>query len=291
MPEKLAFHEARWNGAAVHRDETALLSSAVIMNCTCRELLPGSRLAIKENRDVELRGVLEQLVDLAHRHALPNEVVERAHAFELPNERLHLGPQSLTFERTGDHQRRFVRIEWLLQVVVCSLLHRFDSVMHGRVPRHHDDFGLGRSRLRDTKNLEATRPRHSQIGHDDIELLLCRNERERVLAVARDGDLVGLTQNPGEELENVLFVVHDKDAGTFHQILLGGVIGSRTSNRAPPPRLEFTVEMRKPSVRHLAGNRARQSDGVGYTVPVLGRHPVRHLVLSGFLPCWPPLSL
>ena len=51
----------------------------------------------------------------------------------------HLAPQTARFERLLDRQGDIVKVERLVQIVICAVFHRFDGVLDRRECRHQDD--------------------------------------------------------------------------------------------------------------------------------------------------------
>jgi hypothetical protein len=135
---------------------------------------------------------------------------------------LHLAPQGyrlllepLSLQGAGHHQVGVVRVEGLLQVVVGPQLHRLDRVPHRGVGGHHDHLGLRSAGLDGAQHFETIHPRHPEVGHHHVEGL-GGDQGDGPASIGGGGELVPVAEDAGEELEDVLLVVDDEDASTFH---------------------------------------------------------------------------
>ena len=84
------------------------------------------------------RNGFEQLKQIAHDPALPDQPVDPVSLFELRAEVRVLGFQPPLLERGSQHVEQRVELERLGDEVGGTLLDRFDRILHGAVPGDHD---------------------------------------------------------------------------------------------------------------------------------------------------------
>ena len=83
VAEQLGLEECLRNRAAVERDKTVRSPGAVVVNGARDDLLAGSGFSGDQNRAVRSRHGLEQMKQLLHRPAAPQDAAELIALFEL----------------------------------------------------------------------------------------------------------------------------------------------------------------------------------------------------------------
>ncbi len=89
VPEQLALHQLLGNGGAVDAHEGAVAAEALLVNGPRDQLLPGSRLAGDQHAGGRGGYLRDEVADLLHRGALPND---RGRFGELSPEGPGVGP-------------------------------------------------------------------------------------------------------------------------------------------------------------------------------------------------------
>src|SRR5262249_23590445 len=87
VPEERALCELAWNGREVDGDERPVRIDRVSMNVPCEQLLAGPALPENEHGRRQLRDLLHQLHDLAHRAARPDDELALGLIFDLGGKR------------------------------------------------------------------------------------------------------------------------------------------------------------------------------------------------------------
>ena len=131
------------------------------------QLLAGAGLAEDQHRGRRRRGLLEHLIERAHRRAVADDPAEAAAIVQLPAQRLVLALLLVDLGEPLEQALQLVRIERLGQVVLGAGLDRLDGGVDGALrgqQDHLDVVDLGLQRL---QQLDAAHPRHDQVGDDD----------------------------------------------------------------------------------------------------------------------------
>ena len=138
VAEQLRLEQRFGNRAAVDRDEAIRPARAVVMNRARGQLLAGAGLARDQDRARRRRDGLEQLKQIAHDAAVPDEPVDPVSLFELRAEVRVLGLAAAAARAPIEDVEQRVELERLGDEVGGTLLDRFDRILHGAVPGDHD---------------------------------------------------------------------------------------------------------------------------------------------------------
>ena len=271
---------------------------AQLVNRLRDQLLAGAGLAEDQHRGRRRRGLLEHLIQRAHRRAVADDAAEAAAIVQLPPQRLVLALLLVDLGEPLEQALQLVRIERLGEVILGAGLDRFDRRVDGALrgqQDHLDVVDLGLQRL---QQLDAAHARHDQIGDDDRGTE-GRDLLERLGAVG--GLLGGKSPGPhqlGQAAARCGIVLDDQDAFggmrrslTFFN-LSSGAAGAEsaelswpTSTNPPRPFRPFSSRRRRRS-RGQPGRRGSKS----CSAPVIRRRSCSAscCVLAGIRPISAP---
>ena len=195
------------------------------------------------------------------------------------SQQLALAAQPLALLGLADREQHFGRLERLGEVVVGAAAHRFERQLLGSVRGHQDQRGVGPAPRELRQQREAVDARHPQIAEHDVGHRVLE-AGERVLAAAREGDLVAFgAQHQREAFPQRIIVVHDQNAlrhghtppNAFHRHAGGAPMRGRT--RIRPPATDFAAHLHiavarvlapsSPSTREPKDNLGRVAPGRG----------------------------
>ena len=124
-----------------------------------------------------------------------------------------------------DQRHRLIHVEWLGQVFKGAALIRRDSAVQVRVGGH-DDHRQARVLLANARQqVQATGPRHANVGNDHVRLLACQAAHHPIGAVEALGGHAFLLQGFFEDPADRTVVVDDPDSFTTAH-----VVGAPCSN-------------------------------------------------------------
>jgi hypothetical protein len=189
-------------------------SSLSGMDGTGGHLLPGAALAGDEDRRVGRRHLLDEDVDLLHRPALADHLLEAVAVLEVPLEEDVLLLEAELLEPAGHEDLQLLDVEGLDDVVQGAGLQGVDGLLDAAVGGDEDDRRLGVQALGELQDVHAARLGHLDVGDDEVDRFFF--EDLPGLDAGRGGlDAVAfLLEDDGQEVEEALFVVDDEDA--FH---------------------------------------------------------------------------
>ena len=224
-------------------DERLRRALAVVMDGLGGEVLPGARLAGQQHgRGRARRDAGEQRLDLHHRRRCPDDRLEAVLAALAAAQVAHFAAKPARLEPLLHHERHFVEVERLVDVVIRAEAHGFDRVLHARIRRHQDDERFGRQLLDTPQHIQAVAVRQPQIQQDQVDLRRdLRDGRGRGRCFRNGVAVVSepLTQRP----PNQILVIHDeKVCGThWYRCLFGefSAVGAKDPPLEPRKSLSY----------------------------------------------------
>ena len=180
------------------------------MNRARGELLAGAGLAGDEHRARRGRDRLEQLREIAHDAAAPDQAVDAIPLFELRSQIRVLGSQPPLLERGVQDVQERVELERLGDEVGGPLLDGVDGVLHGAEAGDDDRDDLGVALERRFEDRAAVHAGQAEVRNDDVERELGQ-PRDRVFAVTgllHDEAVIG--EALGDRLPERRLVVHEE---------------------------------------------------------------------------------
>ena len=172
VPEELAFEQLPRDRRAVDLDERAALPDRLLVDRAGHHVLAGAGLAHDEDGDVDLRGLLDDLADLAHLGAAPQADFRAQAGAGLVVGRV-LPVPARAGERALEDVLQILRAERLLEKIV-------------RAERGRLGGQVARVRIRE----QDDRPGHAPLGLEAAqEIIRLRAEVEQAEDEAALGDL------------------------------------------------------------------------------------------------------
>ena len=133
VAEDFGFEQRLGDCAAVQRDEAVHLPRAVVVDRARDHFLAAARFPRHENRAVGRGHGFEELKQLLHRPALPDDAFETIAFLELGTKVRVLGLQSALLERRIEHVQELVDLKWLADEVEGAAFDRADGVLRRAV--------------------------------------------------------------------------------------------------------------------------------------------------------------
>jgi hypothetical protein len=171
---------------------------------------------VDQDGRVALADTVDELVDPAHRGALPDDPLIAGVAVHRLAQSLNLVGQAAVLDGTRHAQEEEgLRIDGFGDEVVRPHADRADRRLQAPLPGDDND-GHVRTRAEDSlAQVEAAHLRHAEIGEDNVEVLLS-DQLECALGVRRRRDLEAVsTERQLEHIAGLLLIVDDQDV-TFH---------------------------------------------------------------------------
>ena len=131
--------------------------------------LAGAGLARDQDGAARGRNRLEQLEQVAHGAALPDNPLETVALLELRAEVRVLGTEPALLERRVERVQELVELERLGDEVDRAALDDIDRVAHRAVARHHDGKDLGIAADRRLNHLRAVDAGQPEVGDEKVE--------------------------------------------------------------------------------------------------------------------------
>jgi hypothetical protein len=136
------------------------------------ELLAGATFARDQERHIGIGHAIDQVLDLLHRRARADHLIETSGLGDLPTQALDLVTKPAMLDRSREGKAQGLDIERLGDEVVGADAERVDCGVHAaeRGDDHHRDIGaVGDDSFAER---EAAHPFHVQVADHDIEVLL-----------------------------------------------------------------------------------------------------------------------
>src|SRR5688572_14810098 len=175
VAEQLTLDQVLRNRRAVDLDERALDAVRVVVNRVGDQLLARAVLAL--DQDVRVAGghALDELEEILHLLALPDDVREAVLAANLLLELLVLGALLRAVDRLAEHVEQAFLTDGLLQEIEGPGLSRFDRTGDGPLAADDHDFRPRIDVLQPTEELDAVEVGQHQIGDHDVRPPLLEN--------------------------------------------------------------------------------------------------------------------
>src|SRR5690606_7464329 len=170
VTEELVLEDLAGEGAAVDRDEGALLAGRLLVDRAGDELLAGPALPHDQHAGTGGGDGLDDGVDLPHLLGLPEHLAVAGEALEAPLE-LAVGRLDLVLvQGPGDERLEAVEVQRLGQVVVGAAAHRLDGRRDRALPRDDDDLTIDALLAHAGEELEAVELGHLEVREDEAEV-------------------------------------------------------------------------------------------------------------------------
>ena len=224
-------------------------------------LLAGPALPGDEDGRVRRGHLLDEDVDLLHRPALADHLLEAVAVLEVPLEEDVLLLEAPGGQSPADDDLQLLDVEGLDDVVEGPGLQGLDGLGDAAVGRDQDDRQVGQVLPGVAEDVHAVGAGHLDVGDDEIDLLL---GQDLEAAGGRQGGLDGVAfflEDDREQVEEALFVVDDQDRfhGLSPQRPRGLAQGQRDQDLGPLVELGADVDPSVVVVDDLADDRQAQS--------------------------------
>jgi hypothetical protein len=169
VAEELRLEEVFGNGAAVDRHEPVRASWTGVMDGAAHDLFPAARLAGDQDGARCRRDGLQQLKQILHRTAAPDDALEAVTLIELLAEPRVLGAKPALFHCTLERVPQLVELKRLGNEISSAALDDFHGVLDRSETGHHDADDVGVQLERGLDDTRAVLPGESQVGDHHVE--------------------------------------------------------------------------------------------------------------------------
>ena len=218
MAEEVALQQVGRHRSGVDGDERPLGPARVVVDRLGHQLLAGAALA--QDQDVALgrRGELDQVVDLLHRLALADQVVEPEALAELLLQVPVLGGEPPLVQPLADGEHHLFVLERLGDVVEGPLAHRLDGALDRGEggDHHHHQVGIAPADL--AQHLHAVHAGEHEVEEDEVDLLPLQDRQPLLAGGGGERRVPLLADEHGQDVLENLFVVDDQDV---HAVVTG----------------------------------------------------------------------
>ena len=218
VAEELALEEVLGERGAVDGDEGVVAAGALEVDGPGGHLLARPALAGDQDGRVRRGDLLDEDVDLLHRPALADHLLEAVAVLEVPLEEDVLLLEPPGGQAPADDDLQLLDVERLDDVVERPGLEGLDGLGDAAVGRDQDDREVGPVFPGVAEDVHAVGPGHLDVGHDQVDLFLLQDLEA---PGGREGGLdrvAFLLEDDREQVEEALFVVDDQDR--FHGLNL-----------------------------------------------------------------------
>ena len=170
VTEQRALHQTVGQGSTVQLDERLVAAIALVVDRPRQELLPGTALALQQDRYTRGRRHRHRLQDSPQAHAVADLALV-AELHHLAPQRLILAAKAHELQRSFHRELELLRLHRLRDVVDRPRLDRGDRVLDARVLGEHDERHVVAFALQQRQELEPRQPQHAVVGDDEIDVL------------------------------------------------------------------------------------------------------------------------
>ncbi len=224
VAEELALEEVLRQGGAVDGDEGMVPARPLEMDGPGGHLLARPALPRDEHGRVGRGHLLDEDIDLLHRPALADHMLEPVAVLEVPLEEHVLLLEAPRGQPPADDDLQLLDVERLDDVVERPRLEGLDGLGDAAVSGDQDDREVGQVLPGVAEDVHAVGAGHLDVGDDKVYLLLGQDLEAPGRRQGRLDRIALLLEDDREQIEEAFFVVDDQDR--FHVVSSPGPLAS-----------------------------------------------------------------
>ena len=215
VAEELALEEVLGQRGAVDGDERIVAAGPLEVDGPGGHLLAGPAFPGDEHGRVRRAHLLDEDVDLLHRPALADHLLEAVAVLEVPLEQDVLLLEAPGGQPPADDDLQLLDVEGLDDIVQGPRLEGLDGLGDAAVGRDEDDRQVGQVLPGVAEDVHAVGPGHLDVGDDEVDLFLGQDLEAPGGRLSGLDRVAFLLEDDREQVEEALFVVDDQDR--FHR--------------------------------------------------------------------------